>query len=221
MKPLESRARFAIVVLAVIAVIDLFAVWVDWDRYDLLDRVVNNRNFTIEEADASDSRNAAVAVLQLTVLALGSVGFILWFARAYSNVTALGSSRRFSVKWAGWGWFVPILAVWRPKQIANDIWRGSDTENPQRTQDEDARVALFVTAWWLCWLLSNGLSQIAGRVTFSGDDAESLRSATGIYLAGDAIDIVAAALAILYVRRVTARQRLRAELREAAASITQ
>ena len=37
----------------------------------------------------------------------------------------------------------------------------------------------------------------------------------------DTIDIVAAALAILYVRRVTARQRLRAELREAAASITQ
>jgi hypothetical protein len=58
-------------------------------------------------------------------------------------------------------------------------------------------------------------------VTFSGDDAESLRSATGIYLAGDTIDIVAAPLAILYVRRVTARQRLRAELREAAASITQ
>ena len=43
----------------------------------------------------------------------------------------------------------------------------------------------------------------------------------GIYLAGDTIDIAAAALAILYVRRVTARQRLRAELREAAASITQ
>jgi hypothetical protein len=38
---------------------------------------------------------------------------------------------------------------------------------------------------------------------FSGDDAESGRSATGIYLAGGAIDIVAAALAILYVRRVT------------------
>jgi hypothetical protein len=102
MKPLESRARFAIVVLVVIAVVDVFAVWVDLDRYDLLDRIVNNGNFTIEEADTSDSRNAAVAVLQLTLLALGAVGFLLWFVRAYGNVTALGSSRRFSVKWAGW-----------------------------------------------------------------------------------------------------------------------
>jgi uncharacterized protein DUF4328 len=106
MKPLESRARFAIVVLVVIAVVDVFAVWVDLDRYDLLDRIVNSRNFTIEEADTSDSRNAAVAVLQLTLLALGAVGFLLWFVRAYGNVTALGSRRRFSVKWAGWGWFV-------------------------------------------------------------------------------------------------------------------
>jgi hypothetical protein len=40
-----------------------------------------------------------------------------------------------------------------------------------------------------------------------------------VYLVGDAIDLVAAALAVLYVRRVAARQRLRAERREAADSI--
>jgi uncharacterized protein DUF4328 len=112
-----------------------------------------------------------------------------------------------------------ILALWRPKQIANDIWRGSDPEHPGRTQDEDEPVARFVTAWWICWILSNWLSYVAALVTFSGDDAESLRSATGIYLVGDSLDIVAAALAVLYVRRITARESLRAERRETAASI--
>jgi hypothetical protein len=219
MKPLESRARFAVVVLVIIAVVDLFAVWVDLDRYDLLDRIANNGNFTLQEADTSDSRNSAMAVLQLTLLALGAAGFLLWFVRAYANLNPLGSSRRFSVKWAGWGWFVPILALWRPKQIANDIWRGSDPEHPERTQDEDAPVARFVTAWWIGWIVSNWLSYVAVRVTFNGDDVETLRSATGVYLVGDAIDIVAAALAILYVRRVTARERLGSERREAAASI--
>ena len=218
MRPLESRARFAVVVLVLIALVDAFAVWVDWDRYDLLDRIVNNGSYTLSEADTSDSRNAAVGVLQLALLALGAAGFIFWFVRAYANVNALGSNRRFSVRWAGWGWFVPILAWWRPKQIANDIWRGSDPEHPQQTQSEDDPVALFVTLWWVFWVLSNGLSQIAGRLSFSGDDAGSLRSATMVFLIGDAVDIVAAALAVAYVRRVTARQRLRAE-RRAAGSI--
>jgi Domain of unknown function (DUF4328) len=83
----------------------------------------------------------------------------------------------------------------------------------------DAPVARFVTFWWICWILSNWLSWVAARGAFNGDDAESLRTATSIYLVGDTVDIVAAALAILYVRRVTARQRLRAERRDAAASI--
>jgi hypothetical protein len=218
-KPLESRARFAVIVLVAIAVVDAFAVWVDWDRYDLLDRIVNNGSFTIGEADTSDSRNAAVGVLQLALLGLGALGFILWFVRAYANVSALGSSRRFSVKWAGWGWFVPILALWRPKQIANDIWRGSDPEHPERTQDEGAPVALFVTVWWILWLLSNWLSQFGARASFSGDDASSLRGATVVYLVGDSVDIVAAALAVVFIRRVSARQLLRADRRQTAGSI--
>jgi Domain of unknown function (DUF4328) len=206
-------------VLVAISVVDTFAAWVDWDRYDLLDRIVNNGSFTIGEADTSDSRNAAVGVLQLALLGLGALGFILWFVRAYANVSALGSSRRFSVKWAGWGWFVPILALWRPKQIANDIWRGSDPEHPERTQDEDAPVAPFVTVWWILWLLSNWLSQFGARASFSGDDASSLRGATVVYLVGDSVDIVAAALAVVFIRRVSARQLLRADRRQTAGSI--
>jgi hypothetical protein len=220
-RPLHNRARFAVIVLVVIALVDVVAVWVDWDRYDLLDRIVNNGKYTIEEADTSDSRNAAIGVLQLALLALGATGFVLWFVRAYRNVDALGGGRRFGVAWAGWGWFVPILALWRPKQIANDIWRTSDPEWPEYTPDEEAPVAPFVTAWWACWIVSNVASYVAARLSFSGDDAESLRNASMTYLVGDSVDVVAAALAILFIRRVGARQTQRAERRRVAGSIAQ
>jgi len=218
-KPLESRARFVVVVLVVIALVDDVAVWIDWDRYDLLDRIINNGRYTIGEADTSDSRQAAIGVLQLALLALGAAGFVFWFVRAYRNVDALGGSRRFSVKWAGWSWFVPILSLWRPKQIANDIWRTSDPQRPQQNPDEDERVPRWVTAWWACWLLATWAGQIGGRLSFHGDDAESLRSATGAFLVSDAVEIVAAALAILFVRRVTTRQHERAERRVAMGTI--
>jgi hypothetical protein len=83
-------------VLAVIALVDVFAVWVDVDRYDLLDRIVNHGNFTVDEADRSDSRNAAVGVLQLTLLALGAVGFVLWFVRGFLRSGARSRSRTTS-----------------------------------------------------------------------------------------------------------------------------
>jgi hypothetical protein len=47
----------------------------------------------------------------------------LVFARAYSNLAA--GQRRHSSGWAIGSWFVPILNLFRPAEIANDIWRTS------------------------------------------------------------------------------------------------
>jgi hypothetical protein len=40
-----------------------------------------------------------------------------------------------------------------------------------------------------------------------------------VYLVGDSVDIVAAALAVVFIRRVSARQLLRADRRQTAGSI--
>jgi hypothetical protein len=57
---------------------------------------------------------------------------------------------------------------------------------------------------------SSWLSWIAARIAFSGDTIDELRNATALYLVGDAVDIVAAALAMAVVVTLTARQRARA-----------
>jgi hypothetical protein len=212
-RPVRERAKWAIVALVAVAVLDVVAVWSGLDRYDLLGRIADGGNFTLAEATSSDDRQTAIALLQILALIFGGLFFIRWFLDAYRNVNALGGSRDFTEKWAGWAWFVPFLNLWRPKQIANDIWRASDPEHANETPRDDAPVWGVLTLWWAFWLAANFASQIAARIAFRGDSAESLRNATAAYLVGDSIDIVAAVLAIVVIRRITARQEERAATR--------
>jgi hypothetical protein len=197
-------------VLVLIALLDAVAVWQDADRYDLLDRISNGGSYTLAEADASDNREAVIGVLQLGALVLGAVFFIRWFLRAYYNLDPLRAERRYTHNWAAFGWFVPILNLWRPKQIANDIWRGSDPKPPTERPSNSASIPAILTLWWLFWLASNWASQVAARLAFSDDTAKSLQDSTLAYLVGDVLDIVAAGLAIVVIRQITAREEARA-----------
>ena len=56
----------------------------------------------------------------LALIVTGTV-FIVWTRRVYRNLAPLGTSPRFRPGWAIGGWFVPVLNLWRPKQILNDV----------------------------------------------------------------------------------------------------
>lgn len=213
LRELDGRAKWAIVTLVAIAILDAVAVWFDIERYDLLGRIINNGSYTLAEADASDHHEAAIGILQTAGVIVGAIAFIRWFLNAYRNVNTLGGARKHQEYWAGLSWFIPFLNLWRPKQIANEIWRASDPEHPNEHVREDAPVSSLLSWWWFFWIVSNLLSNVATRFAFNGDSAESLRNATATYLAGDAIDIVAAIFAIVVIRRITAREWERAALR--------
>ncbi|MDQ3985682.1 MAG: DUF4328 domain-containing protein [Actinomycetota bacterium] len=136
--------------------------------------------------------------------------FIIWTHRAYQNVRALGiTDIRFGTGWAIGGWFVPILWLWRPKQIINDIWRGSDPDlgGGWRLRWADIRPPVVVTLWWLAGLLSTFVSLFAPTTPTTIDQAQSL---TTTFLISDAVTILTAVLAIVVVRRLTERQQARA-----------
>jgi hypothetical protein len=212
-RPLDRRAKAAVIALVAVALLDILAVWSDWDRYDLLGRIINGGDYTINEASASDDRETAIGLFQLVALIVGAVFFIRWFLDAYRNVRPLGGERDHTEKWAGWAWFVPFLNLWRPKQIANEIWWASDPEHPNEFPSSSTRVWGVLTLWWVFWLASNFASNVATRLAFHDDTAESLRNSTAAYLVGDSIDIVAAVLAIVVIRAITTRQEERAAQR--------
>lgn len=206
--PLTGRARLVVALLAVTVVFDVVTIVFDAWEISTIDDFVDGTAST-NALSASDSRQAAIALLVFIAFVLTAIVFIRWFHAAYRNLVALGASElRFTTGWAIGAWFVPLLCFWWPKQIADDIWRGSDPEAPpaQGLAFREGAVAAFVTLWWVFWLATSIGGNLAVRVLFSADTLDDYRNSARVDIGVSLLDIAAAVLAIGVVRRITARQ---------------
>jgi hypothetical protein len=211
--PIVRRSRFVVAALALTALLDLAAIWADAREIRLVNRIIAGDFPSTDELDASDNRQTVVAVSQLFVLVATVVVFLIWFSRAYKNLAALGArDLRFSTGWAIGSWLVPILNLWRPKQITDDIWRASDPDAPpeQGSAWRSSVVPGFLMVWWIVWILSSWVGNAAGRAAFDSGTAQDTRDADYVDIASSVADIVAAALAVAVVLMLTRRQTSRA-----------
>jgi hypothetical protein len=149
-------------------------------------------------------------VIQLAVHVLGAGIFLAWFYRAYSNARVLGVPfLRHDRGWAVAAWFVPIIALFWPKRMANDAWRASDPDMPRNDPNWLSRpVAPLVHWWWAAWLVTNFADNVWARLDATTVDEE--RMATIVAIVGDAAGFAAAVLCILFIRRLTAREEAKA-----------
>jgi hypothetical protein len=226
-QPIEGRARWAVIALVAIMIVDLVSIGSDLLEIRLMDKLIDGDESALGDLDGDDLRQGIVALLYLVVAIAAAVFFIRWFRRAYENLDALGATRRYGLGWSIGSWFVPILNLWRPKQIANDIWKGSD---PVRTSTElritESSLPALLNAWWAAWIVASVLGTTilrtsfdtptagdAGMSTILFDDtsgAHQIRTAATLDAVASVIDVVAAVLAILVIRRLTAREMGRA-----------
>ena len=211
-RELVTRRQWAIGLLALVGGVSLIALVSDLVELSLLNRIARGEAVTQAEAEASDQRQALIALSVLGALIFAAIAFIRWFHAAYSNLPALGATGlRYKRGWAIGAWFVPILGLWRPKQIANDIWRASDPDAPPQ-QGEAWRgrpVPALLGWWWALWILANISGGFIGGPA-EGDSIESFQAVSTFNAVGDGLTVVAAVLAILVVRTMTERQEARA-----------
>ena len=163
-----------------------------------------------QRIDDSNATLATVYLITFCAYLFSTVFFVAWTHRAYKNATALGAQRpRFGAGWAIGGWFVPVLAFWRPKQIVNDIWRASNPDDAAVVTDWHGRaVPALLTAWWATFLISAISDRISARIP--ADTVEDDRIATSWALTASFFTVLAAFFAIAVVSHVTRRQRARA-----------
>ena len=158
--------------------------------------------------EGSDLRVGAMALLDAVVF-LTAFGFLIaWTNRAYRNLPALGADDlRFTPGWAVGGWFVPFLNFVRPKQIMNDIWRGSSPEDYSGDDWHGRSVTPLLHWWWGLWIVGGLLSY----TSFSAPaDPSAAQSEAIRWCMADALYAIGSALAIVIVTRVTEGQEQRA-----------
>jgi hypothetical protein len=198
--------------LGMAAVLDVAAAVGFFAKLRRLDAAAGNASQPETGAPVTELEALVSVALIVVLLAIVPV-FIVWFHRLYSNLPALGAGQlRFGRGWAIGAWFVPFLNLWRPKQIANDIWRASDPQADAVTgpQWQQRPVAGVVHLWWGLYLLSNLVNQAVVRFTLTANTAAELRTQAAAELGAATLDAIAAGVAMWFVTVLTARHEQRA-----------
>jgi hypothetical protein len=209
--PLVWPTRLVLFSFLLMIALDLVALVSDVSYHDLVRRAAGGDIPSLVDVQSADDRQAAIGVAQLTLFAVTSVFFVVWFFRAYKNLARLGVAGRWGNGWAIGAWFVPFLGFVRPKAIANDIWRGSNPDLPPETVlNSEDEVPWYHTLWWGLFIAGGIFSRVAAQNLRDADTLSAMSSATTQVMISDAADIVAAIFAIAVVYLTTERQRRRA-----------
>jgi hypothetical protein len=127
------------------------------------------------------------ALWVLVVVPTGIV-FCMWMYRSYRNLEDMGvAGLHNSPGWAAGAFFVPILGLFLPYMIVQEMWKASDPDRPIDTWEwQDGKSSALIGWWWVFWIIHTYFT--IGTVV------------------GKGLSVMAAMLAIDMVRRLRARQ---------------
>jgi hypothetical protein len=153
-----------------------------------------------QEVERADQLYLVTGVLQTLALIATVVLFLCWFHRVRVNAEVFDPyGHKKKRGWAIGAWFTPIVNLWFPRRITLDIWEASIPWGAPRSRG-------LVNTWWTFWIVS----LLAGRAAFDShrkaETPEEFRDAVLQVIFADVMDIVAAALAIAVVLRLTRMQ---------------
>ena len=144
-----------------------------------------------ESFDTIRGLSVGIALLTLATLAVTGVLWVLWLYFSYRNIPALGGHRQHKQRWSWLGWIIPIVNLYRPKQIHNEVWHsGSDS----------FRTPPWLGLWWAGWLIAVFASSLVSDDAYTWADVFS--SAAIAATATLAIPVL-----LLSTRRQLARRR--------------
>ena len=205
----ESLRPLAIALVIAIGVgiaFDVIVAALDVERISLAYRIIAGGAYPEAEAELSGTVFDAANRLRVFPFLLASILFVVWTHRASRNLEALGSlGQKHSPGWAAGWFFIPLANLVMPYLVVRENWKASD---PGRRDGQDwsrGPVPAFLTVWWGLIIVSLLLT-VPALVARMDDSATGRLHEGWIGLADTLLEIAIAALFIVLVRRLTARQ---------------
>jgi hypothetical protein len=210
--PAQSLAMVVMVCLAVQTLLAVASIGSSLLQVQLLSRMQSGGIWTEEEANLNDLREQAIAVVSIAMGIVTGILFLKYLGRLNHNARAMGADDlSASPGWTIGYFFVPILNLFKPYQILQEIWKASDPE------PGDLRQGTPLLGWW--WgirLLDIVANQVAFRLSMQppGEGPaviETLLTITWISLGAQILDAVLNLLSLFVIRRFQQRQEERYE----------
>ncbi len=173
-----------------------------------MDRITSGvGDVDLTDVDRADSALAGTGVFYLLALLATATVFIIWFHRVRQNAEVFApDTQRRSAGWAIGAWFI------RSPTCGSHAASPSTCCGPASPTPYGGTVRHqgLLNAWWGVWIASNMFDRLATRRYDDAESPQAVHDATGWLITGSLLDIVAAVLAVLFVRRLTAAQNAKA-----------
>lgn len=151
-----------------------------------------------------------IAVILVILLLATIIIFGMWIYRAAANVVAAEiEGFEYSPGWSvGWH-FVPVANLFKPFQAMRQIYNASLGARGILNQGH-----ALLTIWWITWLTSNFLNNIATRLELRATSIDDLQVASLVGAAGSVVSLPLYFVALRMVENVTEGQKTHLTLSE-------
>lgn len=207
-------AKLVMAFLVVNIVVQLVAIGLTFMHIDLLYKIMEETTAVARaQRLAGEGREAMMRIVQLAAFMVSAVAFLIWLHRAYKNLKPLGVEPRYSPAWAAGAFIVPLVNLFLPFQIFQEMWRASDPETiavsgakPVTAFIEDSSKSLLVVVWWGLWLLTIINLVVAYRWHVSWQILNEEIIASWLIISLSLLLIINSIVTIVLVKKITDRQ---------------
>lgn len=191
----------ASILIGVVTVTTWATAWSDLYSYQTVKRYADDPD-RLAEADLISGSLGIVAALALLAAA---VVFIVWLWRVRWNAEMFCcGEHRFTRGWVLGSWICPVVNLWYPKQVVDDIVAASDPRTPPQTPVlRDVPGTRLVWGWWLTWVAGLVSGNIVQRGVLGGaTELPDLRTNVVLSTISALFTTAAAVLAVILIERI-------------------
>ena len=205
-KSANLRAILATLFLAAFGIITVASMFSTIADIDLL-RQVENGKMSESEYLSKQTRQEIIAYLSIASLIAAAIAFLTWIRLAHHNLEPIGvRNYRFSPGWAVGAWFVPILSLYRPYQIMEEIWKGSYPRITALDAWENSDVSILLGLWWITWLISTWIGNLAFNLIFRIQTIDDLIRNATMNMVFDGVSIASMLMLLILIWQITTNQ---------------
>jgi hypothetical protein len=199
----------ASILIGVVTVSTWATAWSDWYSYQTVRKFADDPD-RLAEADLISGSLGIVAAL---VLLAAAAVFIVWLWRVRWNAEMFcRGEHRFTRGWVLGSWICPVVNLWYPKQVVDDIVAASDPRtSPQTPSLRDIPGTRLVWAWWLTWVAGLVSGNVVQRgILVAATEPGQLRTNVVLSTVSALFTTGAAVLAVILIERIDELQTKRA-----------
>lgn len=219
-RPNAQRAKNAMIMLMIVMVLDVISGYSSYLQLGLLNDL--NEGFYVPEEvlTTNDIREQIIAIIYLIAMIISAVFFIQWFRRAYYNLQVRTGTCAHSDGWAAGGWFVPIISLFRPVQIMNELDNKTSKLIGKATGNVIPTNGIVIGFWWTLWIISNYLGNYVFKMAFKEETVENYINLTTGEMVNSILGIPLAILAYFVIKNY-AQKETELEQIEARSTVTE